>query len=153
MSFYCASCELEIPTGQEICTHADGRPRHSACLGGRLTAQVPVAVTHTRVRSGRGRLVCQRLQADGTVEGFLELPESLKQPLMALVARVASGSVPKGEYPVPGGDTLSVTRQEADGSLHALRLERRPVGFPPQGRNLVIDAGDLDLFLAQCRGV
>ena len=153
MAFYCAVCETEIPSGKEVYA-GDGRPRHANCAEPEAVAGgEPVRLVGTRVRCTDGRLVCQRLGTGGTVAGWLELPESLKQPLMAMVAEVARGKRTSGDYPVPGGDRLVVSRVEAHGSLGAVHLERRPVGFPPQGRDLLVDAGDVDLFLAQCRAV
>jgi hypothetical protein len=109
----------------------------------------PAKSAATRVFEQNGRLVCQHLADNGTVDGWIELPSSLKQPLMALVAEVGDGKRPESEFPVPGGDRLVVKRL-ADGGL---RLERLPLGFPPEGRELDVPTTALSLFLSQVRAV
>lgn len=103
----------------------------------------------TRVFDQNGRIVCQHLAPDGSVDAWLELPSSLKQPLMALVSEVAHGVRETSDYPVPGGDKLVVSRDEA-GAIH---LRREPLGFPPEGRELSVEPDALSLFIAQVRGV
>ncbi len=102
----------------------------------------------TQVVEANGRLFCRRLAGDGSVAEWLELPTTLKQPLMALVAEVAAGRREQSDFPVPGGDKLVVRR--AGGGL---RLERLPVGFPNEGRELDVSPDALPLFLSQVRGV
>lgn len=159
MAFYCAACGKEIPNGKEVFARDDGRlqaggrPRHAHCVTGwREPEDTQSAPESTRVTCVAGRLVCQRLGAQGGVDGWLELPASLKQPLMAMVAEVARGR-DQADFPVPGGDRLVVSRETEGGSMVQLHLRREPTGFPPQGRTLSIPGGAVDLFIAQCRGV
>jgi len=162
MAFYCASCGKEIPAGIEIFTRDDGhlerggRPRHPECVPGGRTASTPLehaAVAHgTRVTCVDERIVCRQLGAGGEVETWLELPASLKQPLMAMVAEVVRGRE-SVDFPVPGGDRLVVRRESRGGCLLSLHLVREPTGFPADGRRMTIPSADLDLFVAQCRGV
>lgn len=108
--------------------------------------------TPTRVTDVSGRLLVERLNA-GEVESWLELPSSLKQPFMAMVAEVASGVKPSVDFPVPGGDTVVVARTDFDGMHYGLHISRQPVGFPAEGRDLRVDAKDLPDFIQQVRGV
>lgn len=107
------------------------------------------APSPTNVFDRDGRLVCQRLAGDGSVVEWLELPSSLKQPLMAMVAEVAEKRVATTDFPVPGGDKLVVRRGEGGGVL----LERLPVGFPSEGREIEVAAAAVPLFLVQVRAV
>lgn len=159
MAFYCAACGKEIPNGKEVLVKDDGRvgpggrPRHAECVPGYRAPEASHAeVAVTRVLAHDGRLICQRLGADGEVEAWLELPASLKQPLMAMVAEVARGKE-RADFPVPGGDKLTVSRESDGPSLVRLHIRRDPTGFPPQGRTLHIPGGAVDLFVVQCRGV
>jgi hypothetical protein len=159
MAFYCAACGKEIPNGKEVLARDDGRvqaggrPRHAECVPGyREPEPGDDFQAQTRVTCIEGRLVCQRLGAEGGVEGWLELPASLKQPLMAMVSEVARGRE-RVDYPVPGGDSLVVSREGTAGSISSLHLRREPTGFPPQGRAVAIPGAAVDLFLVQCRSV
>ncbi|MFN3197889.1 MAG: hypothetical protein ACE366_05660 [Bradymonadia bacterium] len=106
----------------------------------------------TRVIETNGRITVERIK-DGEIESWLELPASLKQPFMAMVAEVANGVKSKVDYPVPGGDAIVVSRTDFDGMSYGLRVTREPVGFPSEGRDVMIDAKDIPLFLCQARGV
>ncbi|MCK6572493.1 hypothetical protein L6V77_15515 [Myxococcota bacterium] len=162
MAFYCATCGKEIPNGKEIFARDDGRlerggrPRHAACVPGGQPVSAAVdratVARGTRVTCIDDRIVCRQLGADGEVETWLELPASLKQPLMAMVAEVVRGR-DAVDYPVPGGDRLVVRREGSGGSLVSLHLVREPTGFPADGRRMTIPSADVDLFVAQCRGV
>lgn len=155
MAFYCAACGKEIPGGQEVFAQeaAHVRPRHVHCVAGYREPDDTLAVAgETRVTCVEGRLVCQRLTANGAVDGWLELPASLKQPLMAMVAEVAGGHA-QVDFPVPGGDRLVVSLEAVGGSIINLHLRREPTGFPPQGRALSIPGSAIELFLTQCRAV
>ena len=162
MAWYCAACGKEVSMGQAVFVREDrrvdpaGRPHHPDCVpGGRAAAPerpAQAAAAGTTVQCAEGRLICRRLGPRGEVQGWLELPVSLKQPLMALVADAARGRE-RGEFPVPGGDKLIVSRVVDRGAKAELQLRREPVGFPPQGRQLSVDSADVERFLAQCRGV
>jgi len=158
MAWYCVTCGGEIETGEEVRLLEDGTPspdaapRHAACIPGYVPPKAAVAPRRTEVVDAGGRLVCRRLGADGQIDGWLELPSSLKQPFMAMVADVTHRAQ-RAEFPVPGGDKLVVRRVSRDGLMTGLRLTREPAGFPNEGRDLCVDAGDLDLFVIQCRSV
>ncbi|MFZ4736345.1 MAG: hypothetical protein ACOYM9_10390 [Bradymonadia bacterium] len=158
MAWYCVQCRNEIPTGEEVRLLEDGTvsplaaPRHADCVPGYVAPERKPESVRTEVVDLGGRLVCRGLDPEGQVESWLELPSSLKQPFMAMVADVTRRSN-RAEFPVPGGDKLVVRRVTEGGLLTGVQLSREPVGFPNEGRDLRVNAGDLELFIVQCRSV
>lgn len=106
----------------------------------------------TRVVTESGRLSLQRVDSSGAVEAWLDIPTSLKQPLMAMIADVLRGAQEQA-FPVPGGDHVVVRRVGPVGPGAGLRLSREPRGFPPEGRDVTVTSDAVALLLSQVRGV
>ena len=159
MSFYCVACKREIAAGAEVMSRADGsrdangEPRHVSCLVGFVAVRHDEGqVARTSVTAIGGRLVCSRHDEAGIIGDFIELPASLKQPLMAMVAEAAHGKA-QADFPVPGGDRLDVSRLTQGRGFSGVVLERTPLGFPLEGRHLQVADDELELFIIQCRAV
>lgn len=158
MAWYCVLCKKEIPPGEEVYARADGTldsaglPHHGGCIPGYVAPEVHAKAARTSVTETGGRLLLRSLRTDGSVDGWLELPSSLKQPLMAMAAEVAEGQ-DRSDFPVPGGDKLVIARVAPRGWLEALHLTREPTGFPSEGRDLRVDTEALPLFITQLRSV
>lgn len=108
---------------------------------------------NTRAFDAEGRITLERIGSHGEIEQWIELPSSLKQPLMVLVGEVAMGLLEISEFPIPGGDRLVVSRRDKVGKCYGLSLKREPEGFPCEGRTLAVDGIDVPLFRTQVLGM